>query len=80
MVYINIKNGQILPFNTIIIVYSFQHSAENMLEVFVIQHKYTLYSNAYDDVTNFEICGFHKNTKISVSRERNMFSSNKKIH
>ena len=33
-------------------------------------------SNAYDDVTYFEICGFHKNTK--KSREQNIFSSNKK--
>ena len=34
---------------------------------------------SYDDVTDFEICRFHKNTKISISAERNIiFSSNKK--
>ena len=37
-------------------------------------------SDAYDDVTDFEICGFHKSTKIQISRERNIFSSNKKNH
>ena len=37
-------------------------------------------SNAYDDVTDFEICRFHKNTKILISQELNIFSSNKKIH
>ena len=36
--------------------------------------------NAYDDVTDFEIYGFHKNTKTYISRERIIiFSSNKKI-
>ena len=40
-----------------------------------------LRSNAYDDVTDFEIYGFHKNTKISISPgQRNIFSTNKKIH
>ena len=34
--------------------------------------------NAYGDITDFEICGFHKNTKIS--REWNIYSSDKKIH
>ena len=38
-----------------------------------------MYNNAYDDVTNFEICSFHKNTKILISREQNIFPSNKKI-
>ena len=38
-------------------------------------------ANRFDDVTDFEICEFHKNTKISISREQNIiFSSNKKIH
>ena len=38
-------------------------------------------SNAYDDVTDFEICQFHKSTKIQKSRERNIiFTSNKKNH
>ena len=38
-------------------------------------------SNAYDDVTDFEICRFHKNTKTYISWEQNIiFSSNKKIH
>ena len=32
-----------------------------------------LSSNTYDDVTDFRICGFHKNTKIVISRERNIF-------
>ena len=42
--------------------------------------KLPLCSNANDEVTDFEICGFHKNTKIYISRERNIiFSSNKKI-
>ena len=36
---------------------------------------------AYDDVKNLEICGSYKNTKISISRERNIiFPSNKKLH
>ena len=40
-----------------------------------------LCSNAYADVTDFEICGFQENTKIQMSREwRIIFSSNKKIH
>ena len=35
----------------------------------------------YDDAANFEICGFHKNTKISISQEQNIISSStKKIH
>ena len=38
-----------------------------------------LCSNAYDDVTDFEIYGFHKNTKIQIYQERNIiFYSNKK--
>ena len=38
-------------------------------------------SNAYDDVTGFKICGFHKNTKMQISLERNpIASSNKKNH
>ena len=41
----------------------------------------TLCSNVYNDVTDFEICGFYKNTKIKISRERNIiFSSNEKTH
>ena len=31
----------------------------------------------YDYVTDFEICGCHKSTKIQITRERNIFSSNK---
>ena len=39
-----------------------------------------LCSNVYDDVTDFEICAFHRNTKTQISRERNIiFSSNKKV-
>ena len=30
------------------------------------------------DVTDFAICGFCKNTKIKISPEQNIFSSNKK--
>ena len=30
-----------------------------------------LCSNAYGDVADFEICGFHKNAELSISRERN---------
>ena len=29
-----------------------------------IKALHPLYSNAYDDVTDFEICEFYKNTKI----------------
>ena len=38
-----------------------------VLKMFIIQHtqvKRSLCSNAYRDVTDFEIYGFHKNTKI----------------
>ena len=42
---------------------------------------FLLCSNAFDGMIDFEICGFHKNTKIQISCERNIiFSSNKKIH
>ena len=38
-------------------------------------------SYGYDDVTDFEICGFHKRTKTYILRVQNIvFSSNKKIH
>ena len=41
----------------------------------------SIISNANDDVTDFETWGFHKNTKIYISRELNIiFSSNKKNH
>ena len=33
----------------------------------------TSISNVYDDVTDFEICEFHKNTKIQISRKRELF-------
>ena len=40
---------------------------------------YTLRTNTYDYVTDFEISRFHKNTKIYISREQNIiFASNKK--
>ena len=43
--------------------------------------KLPLYSDTYDGVTNFDICGFHKNTKIWLFREpKIIFSSNKKIN
>ena len=34
-----------------------------------------LFSNAYKNVTDFEICGFDKNTKIEISRVRNIIFS-----
>ena len=43
------------------------------------KQKCPLCSNVYDDVTYFEICGFHENTKIQVSWEQDIFSSNKKF-
>ena len=40
---------------------------------------YTLRTNTYDYITDFEISRFHKNTKIYISREQNIiFASNKK--
>ena len=42
--------------------------------------KVSLCSNAYDDIRDFEIFGFHKNTKIYISQEQNIiFSPNKQI-
>ena len=40
-----------------------------------------LYSNVYDDATDFKICEFDKNTKMKISREQNnfFFSKKKKI-
>ena len=35
-----------------------------------------MYSNIYDDVTNFEVCEFTKNTRTQISWERNIFSIN----
>ena len=32
-----------------------------------------LCSNAYDDVIDFKICAFHKNTKIQISRKQSIF-------
>ena len=29
--------------------------------------------HAYDVVRDFEICGFHKNTKLKISQERDIF-------
>ena len=58
--------------NFILIVLSIQ---KNKAEVWL-----PLPSNAYDDVTNFEICRTHKITKIVISTERNIiFCSNKKV-
>ena len=38
-------------------------------------------SNVYDNITDFEDCGFIKNTEISMSWQRNIiFHSNKKNH
>ena len=40
----------------------------------------SLCSNVFDDVTDFEICGIHKNTKIYISQKGDIiFSSNKKF-
>ena len=58
--------------NFILIVLSIQ---KNKAEVWL-----PLPSNAYDDVTNFEICRTDKITKIVISTERNIiFCSNKKV-
>ena len=58
--------------NIILIVLSIQ---KNKAEVWL-----PLPSNAYDDVTNFEICRTHKITKIVISTERNIiYCSNKKV-
>ena len=35
-------------------------------------------SNVFDDITDFVVCGLTKNTKIEISREQNILSSNKK--
>ena len=32
-----------------------------------------LRSNAYDDVTDFEICGFHKNRNLDTLRTKHNF-------
>ena len=37
-----------------------------------------LYSNVYDDATDFKICEFDKNTKMKISREQNNFFFQKK--
>ena len=37
-----------------------------------------MYSNVYDDVIDFEVCIFVKNTNIWVSWEQSIISSNKK--
>ena len=37
-----------------------------------------LYSNVYDDATDFKICEFDKNTKMKISREQNNFFFSKK--
>ena len=37
-------------------------------------------SKIYDDVSDYEICGFHKNTEIYISQEQNIFPLHKKIH
>ena len=84
-----IKSGQIslyCHFNKIVE----SPGNKNTLKMFVVEHTSVLLnfvlnvtllcSNAYDDVTYFEICGFHKNTKIMISRGQNIFSLNKKIH
>ena len=40
-----------------------------------------MWSNVFDDVADFEVCGFINNTKIWISWEQNTtFSPDKKIH
>ena len=46
-------------------------SAQNSKEISISGNSTT--RNAYDDVTDFEIFGFHKNTKIQISQEQNIF-------
>ena len=38
-----------------------------------------LCSNAHDDVTDLEICEYHKNTNAKYFENETFFSSNKKI-
>ena len=49
-----------------------------ILIVVKIQQKQALSSNAYDDVTDFAIRRFHKNTKTCKSRETLFFFKSKK--
>ena len=53
-----------------------------ILIVLSIQKRYfQLCSSAYDNITDFEIWGFHINTKMQISQKQNIiFCSNKKIH
>ena len=58
-----------------------------MLEMFVLQHtsicpnfifivlriQLPLCSNAHDDVTDLEICGFHKNTNSRYLKKKTLF-------
>ena len=53
-------------------------SAQDSKEISVSGDSTT--SNAYDDATDFKICGFHKSTKLQISREPNIiFLQIKKI-
>ena len=57
--------------------------ANFILIVLRIQKKYAkvqlpLCSNVYDDVTDFAICGFHKNTKINIYLENE--TRNNQLH
>ena len=49
-----IKNDQILPYC------HFNKNIKSVELVSSLQHC----SSVYDDVTDFEMCGFHKNTEI----------------
>ena len=37
-------------------------------------------NNVYNDITDFEVCGFMKNAKSQITSEGNIFPSNKKFH
>ena len=52
-------------------------SAQDSKEI-SISGNYTT-SNAYDDVSDFKIFGFHKSTKLQISREQNIFLQIKKM-
>ena len=48
-------------------------SAQDSKEISISGNATT--TNAYDDMTDFKICQFHKSTKIQISRKRNVIVS-----
>ena len=60
---------------------NFQECIEQFGGLGLGSRSFLIYQPAPDDATDFEICGFYKNTRILKSWERNIiFSSNKKSH